>query len=299
MKRVVSISLGSSKRNHETTINTQGQDIAIERIGTNGSIAGAIELIKKLDGSVSAFGMGGIDLRVVSAGKSYFFRDGRRIAKHAIRTPIVDGSGLKNTLERRIIQYLNQNGMPFRNKKILLVSSVDRFGMAEALSELEVEMVLGDLMFGLGIKIPIRTLAGMNRLAKITLPIVTQLPFTWLYPTGSQQELQKPKFEEYYQWADIIAGDFLYIRRHLPNLLKDKVILTNTLTGEDLEELRSRKVATVITTTPDMNGRSYGTNVMEATIIAISGKNPNEMTPTDYDQWIDRIAWKPRIEVLQ
>ena len=40
--------------------------------------------------------------------------------------------------------------------------------------------------------------------------------------------------------AEIIAGDFLLMRRYLPESLEGKVIVTNTVTSKDVELLRER-----------------------------------------------------------
>ncbi len=298
MKRIVSVSLGSSKRNHTATTEVLGEEVVVERIGTDGDIEKAIALIRELDGKVDAFGMGGIDLYVYAGGRRYAFRDARRIAAAATRSPIVDGSGLKNTLERRVVRYLHENVMNLRGKKALMVSSVDRFGMAEALVEAGADMVFGDIMFGLGLSIPIRRFQNVARLARVLLPVITQLPFTWLYPTGSKQEKREVRYTEYYQWADIIAGDWLYINRHRPDRLEGKTILTNTVTARDVEELKAAGVSTLVTTTPNLGGRSFGTNVMEALIVAAAGKRPEEMTAADYEDWLDRIGFVPRVERL-
>lgn len=296
MKRIVSVSLGSSKRNHTASLEILGEEVVVERVGTDGSIDKAIALVRDLDGKVNAFGMGGIDLYVYAGGKRYAFRDARRIADAAVRTPMVDGSGLKNTLERRVVEYIDQNLVSLRGKKVLMVSSVDRFGMAEALVSAGADMVFGDVMFALGIKWPLRTLVGLNRLARLVLPVITRLPFTWLYPTGAKQDKREPKYEDYYQWADVIAGDFLFINRHMPERLDGKMILTNTVTAADVEELRRRGVSMLVTTTPNLGGRSFGTNLMEGLIVASAGKRWEEMTPTDYATWLDRVGFVPRVE---
>lgn len=298
MKRIVSVSLGSSKRNSTATPQILGEDVTVERIGTDGSIEKAIDLIRELDGKVDAFGMGGIDLYVYAGGQRYTFRDARRIAAAAVRSPIVDGSGLKNTLERRVVNWVHQNLMDLQGKKVLMVSSVDRFGMAEAMNAVGADMVYGDIMFGLGLGIPIRTFKTVTLAARILLPIVTQLPFTWLYPTGEKQEKREVKYEEYYQWADVIAGDWLYISRHAPDRLEGKTILTNTVTTADIEFMKKAGVATLVTTTPNLGGRSFGTNLMEGLIVAAAGKKAEEMTPADYEAWLDKIGFTPRVEHL-
>jgi hypothetical protein len=296
VKRIVSVSLGSSKRNASSTAEILGEEVVVERIGTDGSIDKAIAMIRELDGKVDAFGMGGIDLYVYGGNRRYTFRTAKKIAAAARLTPMVDGSGLKNTLERRVVRYIDQHLMPLKGKKVLMPSALDRFGMADAITEAGCETMFGDIMFGLGLNIPIRKRSTINTIASILMPIITQLPFTWVYPTGEKQDERQPKFGEAYQWADIIAGDALYILRHMPDRLDGKVILTNTVTKQNVEELRARGVSMLVTTTPNLGGRSFGTNVMEGLIVAAAGKQVADLSPADYEAWLDKIGFVPRVE---
>ncbi len=296
MKRVLSVSLGSSARDHSVETEFLGEQILIERIGTNGEIDKAIEIIKKHDGIVDAFGLGGIDLYIYAGSNRYTFRDAERIARAAQKTPIVDGSGLKNTLERKVIAYLQKEmGMVFANKKVLMVCAVDRFGMAESLWEAGATMIFGDLIFALGIPIGISSIKSLHRLARVIAPIVVKLPFKLLYPTGEKQEKFNPKYNKYYEQADIIGGDFHFIRRYMPEDLNGKCIITNTVTQKDIELLKNRGVSLLITTTPELNGRSFGTNVMEGVLIALSGKKPDQISPENYSEMLDEIGFKPRV----
>ena len=212
---------------------------------------------------------------------------------------MVDGSGLKNTLERETIRWLAQHGeLPLAGKKVLLVSAVDRFGMAEAFTEAGCQTIFGDLIFSLGLPVPVRSLRTIRVLAALFLPILRRLPISVLYPTGSAQESIKPRHTRFFQWADIVAGDFHYIRRHLPDRMDGKTIITNTTTPDDVSLLRKRGLATLVTTTPELEGRSFGTNVMEAVLIALAGKRPEEMQPEDYLSLLRRLGWQPRVVQL-
>ena len=62
MKRAVSISIGSSKRNKAVEVDLLGEKVSIERIGTDGDMEKAARLYEELDGKVDAFGVGGADL---------------------------------------------------------------------------------------------------------------------------------------------------------------------------------------------------------------------------------------------
>ena len=224
MKRVVSVSLGSSKRDHKVEAEFLGEKFVIERIGTDGDMERAIQMIRELDGRVDAFGMGGIDLYVMAGNKRYALRDARKIAAAAQVTPIVDGSSLKNTLERRVINYLQQElKWNFQGKHVLVVSGVDRFGIAEALWDAGCKTTYGDLIFALGIPIPIHKLSTLRFIAYSLLPLLSQLPFKYLYPTGKKQDTVDTKYEYYYKHNDIIAGDFHFIRKYMPPKLPNKI----------------------------------------------------------------------------
>ena len=301
MKRVVSVSLGSSKRNHTVEIDVLGEKVSIERIGTDGSLEKAAEMISDLDGKVDCFGLGGTDLYVFAGTKRYTIREAAKIAKHAKKTPIVDGSGLKNTLERRTISYLHETeGITLADKKVLMVCAMDRFGMAEALESTGAKMTYGDLIFVLGVPIPLHSLKALDKLARLAAPIVVQMPLKSLYPTGKKQEIKniQSKYKKYYDDAHIIAGDFHLIKKHIPQTLNEKIIITNTVTKEDIEDLKSKGVSLLVTTTPHLNGRSFGTNVIEGVLVVLAGKGSVELTGDEYLNLLEKLNFIPHIEWL-
>ena len=183
----------------------------------------------------------------------------------------------------------------FRDKKVLLVSAVDRFGMAETLPELGAKTIYGDLIFALGIPYAIKTLAGLRLIARIFLPLICQVPFTMIYPTGEKQRETITKYQRYFDWADIIAGDFHFIRRFMPASLQGKVIITNTTTPDDLLLFQQRHASMLISTTPQLDGRSFGTNVMEGVIVALTKKRPEDMTEQDYLSTLEQLGWTPNV----
>ncbi len=300
MKRIVSISIGSSLRDHKVETEILGKKFLIERIGTDGDIKKAIQIVRELDGKVDVFGMGGIDLFLYGRNnKRYLLRSALPILKAAIKTPIVDGSGLKNTLERRVVRFVNdQCNIPFMGKRILLVSGLDRFGMAETFEALGGKVVYGDIIFALGVKIPINSLKTLHTVAAVLMPVISRLPFKMLYPTGDNQNQNIPKYHGYYHNADIIAGDFIYIKKHIPFDMDGKIIITNTVTLEDINFLKERGIKMLVTSTPELNGRSFGTNVMEAVLLSLTNKSANQMTADVYEDLIIRTGLKHRVEIL-
>ena len=74
----------------------------------NGSIDRALAELRALDGTVDAIGLGGIDVYLYAGTQRYALRDGLRLLEAVKTTPVVDGSGLKNTLEREAVGYLTR-----------------------------------------------------------------------------------------------------------------------------------------------------------------------------------------------
>lgn len=300
-KRIVSVSIGSSIRDKKAEICIDGEQIVIERIGTDGSIKKAIELIKSLDGKIDAFGMGGIDLYLTTgSNKRHIIREAIQIKEAAHDTPIVDGTGVKNTLEKNAVEYIRDKHLvDLKGKRVLMTCASDRFKMTETFVKCGSEVVIGDLIFALGIPFPLRDINVFRHIADVAIPFVSRLPFEILYPTGDRQkETGNTKFEKYYKNADIIAGDYHYIKKYMPDDLSGKIIVTNTVTSEDVEMLASRGVKILVTTTPEWNGRSFGTNVVEALIVSFSDKKPEEMQEEDYYNILDKLQFMPRVEYL-
>ncbi|MBL7161495.1 MAG: quinate 5-dehydrogenase [Anaerolineales bacterium] len=303
MKKVLSVSIGSTSRDHTTRQELMGQEVEISRQGTNGDLDKAIEMYKFYDGKVDAFGVGGLEFYLGVGKRRYYLREAKRIRKAVKTSKIGDGNGVKGLLVKRALaaleEHLNEEGKTLHGMKAMKTNAVDRYVMAAALVDAGCEATFCDFMFAFGLPIPIRSLAAVRLLAAVLLPVVSQLPFHWLYTLGTAQDKPpEPRWEKYYQESDVLAGDFVSIRTHMPDDLSGKIIVTNTTTSKNVEELRERNLHILVTTTPRLEGRSFGTNVMEATLLALMDKPQSDVTSADFLDLIERIPLEPNIEVL-
>ncbi|MEB2333531.1 MAG: hypothetical protein OZ914_04350 [Anaerolineaceae bacterium] len=298
MKHAVSVSLGSSTRNKTVEVDLLGETVRIERIGTDGDEAKARQLFREMDGKVDAFGVGGIDLGVATPWKWYPLYSALKLVQDVKQTPCVDGNGIRETLETRVMQWVERKiGDEIQPKTAFLVAGITRYGMTESFVNAGYQCVFGDLMFGLDIPMAIQSMRSLNAAARILMPIVGRMPLSMLYPTGEKQEKITPKYEKYYQGNTVTGGDFLYVKQHLPDDMRGKIIVTNTTTPADVEALKQRGVKYLVTTTLELDGRTFGTNMMEAALIAVAGKG-RVLTNAELNDLIDRLGLEPQLRKL-
>lgn len=304
VRRAVSVSLGSPSRDWQADLSSLGVPLTIERRGVGLDYQRYTEALRELDQAeeVAAIGLGGINRYLFGGDRPYELRKAQEMASVVRAKPVCDGARLKQFWEPHVVRTAVARGdLQLKGRRVLMVCAVDRWGMAEALHEHGAEVVFGDLMFALGAPVPVRSFKALKRLASALLPVLTRhVPFEWLYPTGESKDT--PKYRNWYQWADVLAGDWKFIGKYMPaepGSLAEKTVLTNTTTPKDVEALRVRGAELLITTTPSLNGRSFGTNAVEAAASALSGLPPERMGLEDYLAVFRPLGWDQiRVERL-
>lgn len=297
-KHAVSVSLGSPKRNKKVLVDLNGVQVSIERIGTGGDGQAARQLFAQLDGQVDALSVGGIDLYVHVDGKDYPIRAALKLVQDVHRTPLVDGRMLKYALEGQVFDRAAPllGGKP-HFRRAFIPFGTDRIGLISAVSQVADEVIIGDLMFMFGFPMPIRGLQSFKRIAHKLLPLVGYLPLSVLFPPGAKDEGHHPKFQAYWQQADLIAGDMHYIGKYAPEDLHGKFVITNTTTEENISLLKRRGVNQVLTTTPRYDGRSFGVNMMEAALTAYAGKE-RPLSIAELSELLNALDLRPTLQVL-
>jgi hypothetical protein len=296
MRVVVSVSLGAARGDFDIEAALGGLAFRLKRMGTGGDLKQARDLVERLDGQVSAIGLGGANLAYRVGARSYGCADGQYVAGAARRTPVVDGWGFKDTYERGVPAYLEQAGISLAGARVLLVSALDRWGLGEAFEEAGAAVLVGDAAFALRLPVVFPGMKSFATAARLTMWGLCRLPLRTLYPLGDTREANTPRFPSVWRRADVVAGDFRFIRRYMPGSLDGKVVVTTSTTAEDRDLLRVRGARAVCTMVSPLEGRTFGANVLDATAVAALGRFP--LDRQDYASWWERAGIRPHVEWL-
>lgn len=302
MKRIVSISLGSSRRDYQFTTTVLGQHIEVRRIGTDGDTARARQLIEQYDGAVDVIGLGGLTPVFRVGAARYPHREAISIAAAARKTPVVSGGLIKQTLDRWCIQEGGRarKGL-FSYKRVLITSGIDRYAMAQALAGFNGEMRFADPVVHSGVQFlpPPRSIEQLDIYARTTLPITALLPYRVLHPVALGSEGRDARAAKLFAWADVIAGDFAYIRRFAPDALKNKIIVTDDPSLAEIADLAARGASLLVTLGPKLaDDHPYvSADILEAIAVAVleCGAQPTE---GDIINFIAAAGWGPDVATL-
>ena len=295
IKQILGVSLGASERDHRLELEIEGQRVSLQRLGCDGDLQRALTLCRKHDGRVDAIGVGGINIYLELAGRRYDLRDGRLMADAVRRSKLGDGNRVKGLLARRAIAALEAELGSLEGVETLLISAVDRFTLAQILKAAGARLHCADLL-SLGLPIPLRSLEMVKLLARLFLPIIGRLPTHFFYPNQMTKTPRPSRMvARFFRSTQLIAGDFHLIHAQLPKDLRGKAILTNTTTAQDRALLQERGLSLLVSSTPCFKGRTFGTNILEALLLAFIQKPQEEILEADLEVLIQRFDLRPHI----
>src|SRR6185369_1173491 len=131
MKKIVSLSLGTSDRDYEFTGAFLGKKFQIKRVGCNGDMELLKKRIREYDGKVDTIGLGGISAYFKVGKKVHIHQEAQSLIKLAKKTPVADGRGLKSILQAWTIRDINLRLKDlFTRENVLFLSGIAQYEMA-------------------------------------------------------------------------------------------------------------------------------------------------------------------------
>ena len=136
MKKVVTVSLGSSRKDFEFKTTFLGQDFSVHRMGADQDTTKAWELMRRQQASADAIGLGDIGDHYHVGQDTLINKETRRLTNVVTRVPVTTGATLRRLLQVRAVRYVQKElGHYFNNNLVLFLSGMRNYNMAEAMSD--------------------------------------------------------------------------------------------------------------------------------------------------------------------
>jgi predicted amino acid dehydrogenase len=295
MKKVVTISLGSSKQDFSFETDFLGQRFQVKRVGANNDTTQAWELMRRHQTTADAIGLGEIGDHWHVGQNTVINKETKRLLNVVTRVPATTGATLRRLLQVRAVRHVqNELGHYFNNNIVLFLNGMRNYDMAVALSDYTPNLQFADALAQTG--------------APKLLTSLTQLE---LYAKGSEWALSGKRGEMLesalsgfknnriaaaVRDAHLIVGTFHEIKEvGSPANLAGKTVITSAVDDERLAFFKHCKVNLVVDVSPKLFDRVVGVNVIEAMILASLGKPPEEVSDDDFTEILDELAIKPRL----
>ena len=131
MKRVVGISLGAGDQDFEFAARFMGQQFDVRRLGTNGSMAKAVKLLKHWGRHADAIGLGVVKDSYTVGSRRYVEKDSARMKGAVTRIPVTTGGRLGDILQEWALRHVQAKlGDYFNNANVLFFSGRTNYKLA-------------------------------------------------------------------------------------------------------------------------------------------------------------------------
>ncbi|MFY9222877.1 MAG: dehydrogenase [Blastocatellia bacterium] len=298
MKKIVSISLGKAERDYEFTGSFLGKKFQIKRVGCDGNIDLVRKRIKEYDGQADVIGLGGISAYFKIGNTVHIHQEAQSLIKLAKKTPIADGRGLKSILQGWTIRSINQRLKDlFNYENVLFLSGIAQYEMVQVMQEYTNNFSFCDPLIHFNTPYTLDSVNALEYYAAASMPVLTRMPYSWFYPKGWDGDQWKPLLlSKPFEKAEVIVGDYTYIRHYTPSMLPNKIVVTDSVDDAAIALLKKRGVRTIISTVPDLfKQQRIDINVMHALFAAYLEKKPQEISENDYLEIFDRASIEPRV----
>jgi predicted amino acid dehydrogenase len=295
MKTVVGISLGASDQDFKFNTPFLGQQLAVHRVGTNGSMAKAARLLKTWESRADVIGLGVIKDHYEAGAHRFVEKDSARLRALVSRVPVTVGARLEEILQEWALRHAQaQLGSYFNNARVLFFSGLKSYKLALALSEHTENLMFADPLMQLGVPKLLTSMgalqlygAGAHYVKDWTLPDVVA--------DGTLRDWTRFLLRKAMHKASVIVATLTELDEFGPEELAGKTLITSTASEQRIAQLRGKGVHLVIDGSPVIKSRVVGPYLLDAMIAAATGKTPEAIQEDDYLEIIGDEQLAPRI----
>jgi predicted amino acid dehydrogenase len=295
MKKVVTVTLGSSKRDFEFKTDFLGQSFSVRRMGADQDTGKAWELMRRQQATADAIGLGEISDHYQVGLRTVVNKETQRLTNVVTRVPVTTGATLRRLLQVRAVRYVQKElGHYFNNNLVLFLSGMRNYDMAVALSDYTKNLSFADALFQTGAPTMLTSLEQLELYAKGS-------NFMLSGKTGQMLEaslagVKNKLVADVVTKSHVIVGTFAEIKAvgNATNL-DGKTIITSAVTDERMAFFTKCKVNLVIDVSPMLFPEVVGINTIEAMILAALEKPQEEVSDDDFDEILTELHVTPRL----
>ena len=295
MKKVVTVTLGSSSQDFEFNTKFLGQSFQVKRIGADDDTGKAWELMRRQQDSADAIGLGEVGDHYQVGLRTVVNKETKRLLNVVTRVPVTTGATLRRLLQVRAVRYVQKElGHYFNNNLVLFLSGMRNYDMALALSSYTRNLSFADALFQVGAPTMLTSLEQLELYAKGSDWLLSGKPGEILESTlfGIKSSLVASQVAK----SHVIVGTFAELKAvgNVKNL-QGKTLITSAVDDERLEFFRQCEVNLVIDVSPKLFEKVVGVNTIEAMILAALEKSSEEVSDDDFEEILDELDIKPNL----
>jgi len=295
MKTVVGISLGAGDQDFEFSARFLRHRFTVRRLGTNGSTAGAVKLLKHWEHHADAIGLGVVRDSYTVGSRRYVEKDSARMIGAVTRVPITTGGRLNDILQEWALRHVQiKLGDYFNNAKVLFFSGMTNYKLALALSEYTQNLEFADPLLQLGVPKMLTSLDALELYTSGAHYVPDWAP-SGIMSSAPVKEWTKFVLRRAMENATVIVAPVHELDRFGAEELSGKTIITSTVNDGRIAQFRKKGVNMVVDGAPNLFDHVLSPSLLDAMIITATEKAPDELLEDDYLEIITNLQLEPRV----
>jgi predicted amino acid dehydrogenase len=295
MKNVIGISLGARTQNFDFQTRFLGQTLRVQRLGTDGSTAQAARLVKHWNGRADAIGLGLVrDSDHVGAARKL---DGsaEKLRALATQAPLSTGARLADIFLEWAVRHAQTTlGRYFDNANVLFFSGLANAKLAASMAEMTDNLQFADPLLQLGVPKLLTSLDQLHLYAS-GAHYVSDWVSPRAMPGAMLRDWTHYVLRKAMAHATVVVAPVHELDAFGLEELAGKTIITTTVNDERLARFKEKGVHLVIDGAPLVKGHELDPALLDAMIIAASGKPGDELLEDDYLDILTSEQLEPRL----
>jgi predicted amino acid dehydrogenase len=297
MKKIISVSLGPSDQDYEFTTRFLDKDFLVKRIGTNQDENEVWEQLQRLQSKCDVLGIGMVSDHYAVGEHQFVIPETKRLMNVVTRIPVTTGARLRRLLQVTSVRYVQKElGHYFNNNKVLFLSGMANYEMANALSEYTPNLRFADPVIQAGIPKMLTSISALELYARGKHAFEFMTPKALQSNAPSIPQVTRRLVGKAIKDAHVIVGTCAEILRYGDKKsLSGKTLITSTVTDDHMIRFKELEVNLAIDVTPQLFDQVVGLNVLEAMILGASEMPADELSSVDLHDIIKELNIKPRL----